>query len=110
MHHSEIPPQLERIDTVGTAASAGRHVAEGTADTAEEGRLVAENALEVRVAVDNPFVPFAELEHLDLQLKTFLVLKFHVQAFHEPAEELHVLVVRIQQSVVEGIRGRRAVE
>jgi hypothetical protein len=90
MDHSEIPPQLERIGTVGTAAGAGRHVAEGTAD--------------------NPFVPFAELEHLDLQLKTFLVLKFHVQAFHEPAEELHVLVVRIQQSVVEGIRGRRAVE
>ena len=110
MDHSEIPPQLERIGTVGTAAGAGRHVAEGTADTAEEGRLVAEDALEVRVAVDNPFVPFVELEHLDLQLKTFLVLAFHVQAFHEPAEELHVLVVRIQQSVVEGIRGRRAVE
>ena len=98
MDHSEILPQLERIGTVGTAA--GRHVAEGTADTAEEGRLVAEDALELRVTVDNPFVPFVELEHLDLivgnaQLKTFLVRAFHVQAFHEPAEaavhqKLHV--------------------
>ena len=111
MDHSEIPPQLERIGTVGTAA--GRHVAEGTADTAEEGRLVAEDALEVRVAVDNPFVPFVELEHLDLiagnaQLKTFLVRAFHVLSLHEPAEaavhqKLHVQVVRIQECVVEGI-------
>ena len=46
MYHSEIPPQLERIGTVGTAAGAGRHVAEGTADIAEEGRLVAEDALD----------------------------------------------------------------
>ena len=50
---SEILPQLERIGNVETAA--GRHIAEGTADTAEEGRLVAEGALEVRVVVDNPF-------------------------------------------------------
>ena len=72
------------------------------------------------MVVDNPFVPFVEQEQLDLiagnaQLKTFLVRAFHVQAFHEPAEvavhqKLHVQVVRIQECVVEGIHGRRAVE
>ncbi len=34
------------------------HVAEGTADTAEEDRLVAEDTLEMRVAVDNPFTNY----------------------------------------------------
>ena len=54
MHHSEIPPQHERIGTVETAG--GRHVAEDTAEDTAEGRRVAEDALKVRVAVDNPFV------------------------------------------------------